>query len=565
MGFHRGDGERRGISRGPVIAVASVVVLVLAVVGWIQLRDRVFDQGVAAAQTCVEGEAVVDVAVDPEFADLVRTVADRYNDTGPVVRDHCIVVNVNPAPSDGVSAALATPGEAEWTGPGDPPALWIPQSSMSTGPLAANPGVIDGAPRSVAYSPVLLAVPDALRDGLKRARIGWQDLPRLQSDPESLPQLGLPGWGSLKLLVPPFWDSSTLTGQAVASATTGTVPLTAEAAASPDAQTALKALAAGSRIGELSGTPDEALRDLGVQADHAAAPFHAVPVTAVQLASFDSSSVSGYSPVGAAPVADHPAVILAAPWVDETRSRAAAQFSEYLRAGEQAAVFTDAGLTTTPPEGSLAPADAATAAAVLAPMTESFTPRSATILLDVSASMSRSDGSGTLLSNVSDGVTTVLDTLPDDTQVGLWLYSNGLNGSRPYRVAVGTAPLTETRDDIGTALAATTPATATSTYRSVLAGYESAKTGHVNGSTNSVLLITDGPNDDTSMTSAQFLEAVTSATDPDRHVQVDVIMIGDNSDRATLHQLSAITGGTLIAVPNASGPEFGSAVTRMLG
>ncbi|MFD1813585.1 substrate-binding domain-containing protein [Rhodococcus gannanensis] len=565
MGFHRGDGERRGISRGPVIALASVIVLVLAVVGWIQLRDRVFDQGVAAAQTCVEGEAQLDVAVDPEFADLVGTVAEKYNESGPVVRDHCILVSVNPAPSDGVSAALATPGEAEWTGPGNPPALWIPQSAMSTGPLAANPGVVDGAPKPIAYSPVLLAVPDALRDGMKRAGIGWQDLPRLQSDPESLPELGLPGWGSLKLLVPPFWDSATLTGQAVAAAVTGTAPLTAEAAASADARSALATLAAGSRIGELSGTPGESVRDLAMQSDHAAAPFHAVPVTATQLADYDSSSVSGYSPAGATPVADHPAVILAAPWVDETRSRAAAQFSEYLRAPEQADIFTAAGLTTTPPEGSLAPADATTAAAVLAPLTESFTPRSATVLLDVSASMSRSDGSGTLLSNVSDTMTTVLDTLPDDTEVGLWLYSNGLDGSRPYRVAVATAPLGQTRDGIGNTLESTTPATATSTYRSVLAAYESAKSGHSNGSTNSVLLITDGPNDDTSMSSAQFLAAVTSATDPDHHVQVDVIMIGENSDRATLHQLSAITGGTLIAVPNASGPEFDSAVTRMLG
>lgn len=551
-----------------MIAAAVVIVLVLAVVGWFQLRDRISDQGVAAARTCVEGEAVLDVAADPDIAAPVRSIAERYNATAPVVRDHCVRVAVTDATSEVVGAALTGSGAGQWTGPGPAPALWIPQSSVSVARLADTPGMVSGAPKSVAYSPVVLAVPDALRDGLTRAGIGWQDLARLQADPESLPALGLPGWRSLGLALPPASDTTALAGEAVTAAVTeaGTGPVTEEQARSEPATTALTTLALGSRaLGEIPSTAGDALTALDAQTNQAAGAFHAVPVTEVQLAALGADKLSAYAPGGAAPVADHPAVVVGAGWVDETHSRAAAEFAEFVRAPDQADLLTGAGFTTEAAAGSLAAADTAATNAVLAPLTAPATPRAATVLLDVSASMTQTDGDGTRLSNVTDALSEQLATSPDDSEVGLWLYSRGLDGSRPYRVAVATGPLSQTRDRIDSALDAIRAGTATSTYPSVITAYDTAVSEYVPGRTNSILLVTDGPNDDYSLTSAEFLRAIAAASDSARPVRVDVIAVGENSDAATLRRLADQTGGTMITVPDSSGPELQQSLTTVLG
>ncbi|MFF0813571.1 substrate-binding domain-containing protein [Rhodococcus sp. NPDC003318] len=568
MGRHRDEAGRRGISKGPVIAVGCVIVLVLAVLGWFQLRDRISDQGVAAAQTCVEGDAVLDVAADPDIATAVRTIADHYNETAPVIRDHCVRVSVTDASSESVGAALAGADGGQWAGPGPAPALWIPQSSVSLARLADTPGVVSGVPRSVAWSPVVLAVPDALRDGLTRAGIGWQDLARLQTDPESLPALGLPGWRTLGLALPPASDTTGLAGQAVTAAVTGagTGPVTVAQAESQAATRQLTALGLGSRaLGDVPPTAAEALTALAAQDNPSSGAFHAVAVTDAALTALGADNLSGYAPGGAGPVADHPAVVLGAGWVDETRSRAAAQFAEFLRAPEQSEVLTAAGFTTGAPDGSLAGADPAAANAVLTPLTAPATPRAATVLLDVSASMTQSDGSGTRLGNVSTALTEQLATAPDDSEVGLWLYSRGLDGVRPYRIAVPTGPLSQTRDRIDSALDSVRAGTATSTYPSVITAYDAAVSDYVAGRTNTILLVTDGPNDDYSLTSSQFLRAIAAASDPARPVRVDVIAIGENSDAATLQQLVDRTGGTMTTVPNAAGPELQQALATTLG
>lgn len=95
MGRHRGTGRARGVSKGPIVAVAVALVLVLAVVGWFRLRERIDEQATEAAQTCVEGDALLDVAADPAVAPTLTALAARWvTDTRPVVRDHCIDVRV---------------------------------------------------------------------------------------------------------------------------------------------------------------------------------------------------------------------------------------------------------------------------------------------------------------------------------------------------------------------------------------------------------------------------------------------------------------------------------------
>lgn len=352
MGRHRGAQGFRGVSRGPVIALVSAVVLVLAVVGWFQLRERTSEQGVQAAQSCVEGPAVLEVAADPAIAPQIRTLAARYTATSPVVRDHCMSVHVTSAPTRAVGDALVAATVSPRSGaPGPEPALWIPSGSQAVGRLAHLPGVVDGQPKSVATTPVVLAVPTELGQALNSTRIGWQQLPTLASNRGSLAGLGLDGWGSLRLALPtgPDADATARAVEAVAAAVAGVGPgpVTAAVAGSAAVTSAVAALGPGNQAlaGRDHDTTAAALSALAAQHDPRSADFHAVPVTEQQLyaAETEAPALTEVVPAGATPVADYPAAILKMPWVDETRSRAAAQFVDFLRRPEQATVLSDAG------------------------------------------------------------------------------------------------------------------------------------------------------------------------------------------------------------------------------
>ena len=84
---------------------------------------------------------------------------------------------------------------------GERPALWIPASSVSAARLEASAGektISDS--RSLVTSPVLLAVRPQLKAALRQQN--WATLPLLQTNPNALDGLGLPGWGSLRLALP---------------------------------------------------------------------------------------------------------------------------------------------------------------------------------------------------------------------------------------------------------------------------------------------------------------------------------------------------------------------------
>ncbi|MGI9209184.1 MAG: substrate-binding domain-containing protein, partial [Rhodococcus sp. (in: high G+C Gram-positive bacteria)] len=157
-GRHRGDGAR-GISTSVIVVVVALLLLVVAVFGWFQLRERIDRQGADAAATCVEGDAVLRIAADPLIAPTLTTLADRWStDVAPVIRDHCVTAQVFAAESAPVAESLGadTPWNAA-LGPG--PALWVPLDSRAAERATT---AVDGQARSLATSPVVLAVPDDL-------------------------------------------------------------------------------------------------------------------------------------------------------------------------------------------------------------------------------------------------------------------------------------------------------------------------------------------------------------------------------------------------------------------
>src|SRR5690606_15060999 len=132
-------------------------------------------------------------------------------------------------------------------------------------------------PRSLATSPVVLAVPADLGRGLVTAAVRWQDLPRLQNDAEAMRESGLDIWGTLGLALPTGTDTyaTTLALEAVAAAVTdsGPGPLALEQAATPAAITAVSTLALGADALGAVGTTGDTLTALGTRST-TDAPVH---------------------------------------------------------------------------------------------------------------------------------------------------------------------------------------------------------------------------------------------------------------------------------------------------
>ncbi|MCQ4120122.1 substrate-binding domain-containing protein [Rhodococcus tibetensis] len=594
MGNHRGGKGARGISKGPLIVLGLVVVIVLGVFGWFQLADRIDDQGAAAAGACVEGDSVLSIAADPDIASDIRTLADRFTATSPVIRDHCISVTVTPVASDAVRDALIAGPEVGWDDNllGPRPALWIPSSSQSI--RQAPAGAVSGEARPLAASPVVLAVRSEFESALNTAAVDWKDLPSLQSGRGSLAALGLPNWGSLGLALPVGSGSAVteLAIEAVAASVAGDSagPVTAEQAHSPQVTSALTGLALGYEAlpGAKPETTREALTLLTDADDPSTEGIHAVPVTEQQLylalRDAPGSDVTAFMPNGATPVADHPAAILSGPAVDETQSRAAAQFTEFVREPEQGQVLADAGfrieglgrpddtaLTFPGFEARLVPADSGAAAEMMRVVRNPVTERTSTILLDVSRSMGAVEGVASRLANTTTALAAQIGRSPDASSLGLWEYSTNLDGTRPYTTVVATGPLSAggftegtRRQALDARLAKAAPAAGTATYASLEAAYESAVAGFTAGRTNSVLLLTDGANDDGSLTRADLLASLAAAGDPSKPVRIDVVTIGENPDLNTLQAVADRTGGSLEKVASSDGPALATAISKLL-
>ncbi|WP_280263953.1 VWA domain-containing protein [Nocardia wallacei] len=542
------------MSKGLVVSVVAVLLVVAAVGGWFWLRGHSASSDRSAAGECVEGQVTLPVTVDPDIATPVRAAADRYNATTPQVRDHCVTVAVNVQPSAAMVGAF-TSGGAWDSKLGPQPALWIADSTRSVEQMRV-PGVIGGVPASVAVSPIVLAVPEPLRQALDQAKVGWSDLPRLQQG--SLGEVGLDGWGGLRMAMP-AGDNALAAALAVGSNVSGAEPLTDEAARTGQVVSGISQLAAGApesddttgALASLTGTPGAAN-----------AAIHATAVTEQQLKT--SGGTTAFRPEGANPIADYPAAMLTGPWVDKTQNLVAGMFTDYLRAPDQQKLFADNGFQ--PAAATVAAAPKSVLDQVKSVLANPVLGVQSTVLLDTSAAMGATDGSLTRLANALGALQSTMDTMPPDFGLGVWTYAGDQDGGTPYKVVSQTAPLTrQHRTELAQSLGnvSASSAQSDSTYPALEAAYKGAVTGHAQGRTNSVLLITGGPNDGSSLTGDQLVSRIKAATDPAHPVRIDIIVVGGPGTQ-TLQTLAQQTGGTYTRLTSSNDLTFGTAVNHAL-
>jgi Ca-activated chloride channel homolog len=519
------------------------------------------------------------VTVAPELAPVVQTTVREWTASGPRVNGRCVAVDVQSTDQADVAAAIAGQHQATLSGVGRAagdirmPNVWIPDSSTWLQRLrAADPGWVPADAQAVARSPVVLAVPQPVAATLAApgTDLTWAALlPKLTSN------------AGLHLgIVDPNRDAASASGLlALAGA--------AKAAGGDSQQTtiiALRTLAAGrsalrtdllarfpraADAGSLSSSLTAApLSEQAVIAYNAGQP--AVPLAALYVSHAPSAL-------------DYPFTVL--PGASRDQAAAARAVADRLsgdtyrdrlaRVGLRAADgSTGSGFTApkgapsgTTPAGP--PVDPAALGKLLSTWTALLAPGRILTVLDVSGSMARpvpTAGGATRDQVAVEAARRGLGLLDDTWAVGLWIFSTQLDGGNDWKQLVPVGPLSSQRQRLAGALPAIQPKPngGTGLYNTVLAAYKNVQAGWDPGRVNSVLIMTDGKNEDApGLTLDQLVDDLKKAADPKRPVEVIALGIGDQVSQAELERITSTTGGATFLAPDPS--KIGEIFIQALG
>jgi hypothetical protein len=174
-------------------------------------------------------------------------------------------------------------------------------------------------------------------------------------------------------------------------------------------------------------------------------------------------------------------------------------------------------------------------------------------VIDVSESMSAAVGGGTRATLARDAAKSALALFPDAYSVGLWTFAFRLDGATDHVEEVPLAALdaavggTPQRDRLDAELDRLPDELApggTGLYDTTLAAVRAAREGHQPGSVSSVVLLTDGADDDRGGISLQGLvDTLRGEADPARPVELIAIALGPDADTAALQQVTDAAGG----------------------
>lgn len=562
----------------------------------------------AAAPRCTGPTTTLNVAVDPAAVSWLGPLAKSYTDESRTVAGRCAAAEVRPLTLDQAQQALLP---VPFPGAGSPPDVWIPESTTALNLVRARPQsarVLVGAAAPVATSPLVLAAPGDVLLALSRLQPGGRptlgDLVGLIRDPRGWgqPKLDRPDWGRIQL--------STLSP--------GTTPLGASLVVAA--------------VGALTGTPAPDVTAKAFEGTQArqgllglARSFPAAPASVeALLAPLDRATTTGevinkvglvaayeqdvwrYNsdlpaivlrasyPLDGQLAADFPFVIPTASWVDADDKAVATDFRDWLRSapvqdrlagyglrridgsagaalGNTTEALSPEAMPPVPPRAVDGPTAARTAWRLL-------TRRVSLLgLFDVSGSMADPvPGTGkSRLEVARTAASSALGFFDDRDAIGLWEFSRELDGEKDYRVLVPLGPAGEAVNGFPdrrvasvAAYRAMVPRTATGLYDSILASYRSLSAAYREGAVNTLVVITDGRNEDPdSIALPALLTELRKLYDPAKPVHIVALAYGSGADSAALAQVAKATDGLQFASPDPRniGEVFVTAVAALAG
>jgi hypothetical protein len=148
-----------------------------------------------------------------------------------------------------------------------------------------------------------------------------------------------------------------------------------------------------------------------------------------------------------------------------------------------------------------------------------------------------------------------LGLFDEEWQVGLWTFATNLAPGQDYLPMIPIAPMSQNRPALLSAIDTVKPIPGggTGLYDSLLAAYKEVQRGWDPYYVNSVILITDGRNDDrNSMTLDELIGSLQALMDPRYPVQVINIGLFDEVSQSELERITDTTGGGTFIARSAS-------------
>lgn len=295
------------------------------------------------------------IASSNEKAQLMTELAAEYSATSGNLWSGCgPVVTVENVASGDAEHQL----EEGWPGSGRPD-VWTPAATTWVQLLQSKPQdfvPLGQAPQSIANSPLVVAMPHQMAEALgwPSRPPTWTELLRLAQDPRGWALSGRPEWGRFRLgMTDPRTSTSGLHSLIAAyEVATGTLdPTKAEITAPGTLATMAGFEASVSRYASTAGTflDDMAVADTPTYISAVAVEEQEVFKYNEGLHSPERPTeppadwLDSVFPAGPSLVANHPYVVLNAPWVNSAKVRIAAAFLRWLQSNAQQSRFTEEG------------------------------------------------------------------------------------------------------------------------------------------------------------------------------------------------------------------------------
>ena len=595
----------------PTAGVALAIVAVGVVAGLLGTtvlgggREAAGDGRPAATEVVARCDAAesVHVAADPAVVPIVERLAERYIDDLLERGRDCIDVAVTEVASSAVVGRLTNGWDPQTHGPR--PEVWIPQSTVWVELLREqldDPTIVGADPSILARSPTVMAMPRPMAEavGWPEQGLSWHQMVELADSDQGWAAFDRSEWGAFQLwLTDPRYTALGLQALLALDAAQGGQG----AGEGEEAATPLSLFRVQRLLTSIDASTELQLQRYA-SADDPAQVVSAFPLEEWQLWQFnhgmldatseasDTGTPSGSRvplaavyPSGNDQVAmesDYPYVLLDAPWVEPEVLQYAEEFNDYLLSGGAREIFAEAGFRGPDNEVTdllAADMEAQTVSAVdppgtgelpdvgaLASLRSSWVnvPRLSSTLfaVDTSGSMvAQVPGTGqTRLQATVDAAQEVLQIMPPAADVGLWEFSTDLEGGEnngDYRELVPVGPLNEAVDDttrkqqLSTALDGLAFENDTALNDTLLAAYETMQANYTPGRQHTILLLTDGRNDDDdSITHEQLIGELRRLRNPEQPIEVVSIAYGEEPDLDLLGEISTEVGGEVISSPD---------------
>jgi Ca-activated chloride channel homolog len=575
---HYGDTPSRSRVRrrsrvGPGVA-AGVAVLAVVAAGFGGYR-------LLSHPSCA-GQIQLAVTVAPEIDPAVRATVQQWTATKPRVNGKCVAVQVDAADPADVAAAVAGRHKATLSGVGQPagdirvPNVWIPDSSTWLQRLrAAGPDWVPADASSVARSPVVLAVPQPVAATLAAPgkKLTWAGLlPKLTSDARLHPGIVDPNRdaASASGLLALAGAAKAADTAAGGSQQTTVVALRALAAGRSALRTDLlarfpRAADAGSLASALTAAPLPEQAVIGFNAGQPAVPLSALYVDPAPAALDYPLTVLPGATRDQAAAAQAVAVTLGG---DTYRDRLAQVGLRAADGSTGAGFAAPKGAPAGSPPNTPAP-DPAALGKLLSTWTALLAPGRILTVIDVSGSMARpvpAAGGATRDQVAVEAARRGLGLLDDTWAVGLWIFSTQLDGGNDWKELVPVGVLSGQRQQLAQALPTIQPKLngGTGLYNTVLAAYKNVQASWDPGRVNSILIMTDGKNEDApGLTLDQLIDQLKKTADPARPIEVIALGIGDQVSKPELDRITSTTGGATFLAPDPS--KIGEIFIQALG